>query len=153
MNFFRKFAEIFASQAAPPPLVSMTPVANLPLVLLTPKANTAAGTATGTANVVDTGGKFASDVKNTGGKFAASVNDTVGKLLLVSTTAASLPPVSTTPVANNWNNIKLLTPKSELKEKLYLCVNSITQKYANKIMKIFLIENFFLFATGVNDTP
>ncbi len=39
-NFLRKFAEIFASQGAPP--VSTTPVANLPpipLVLLTPVAN------------------------------------------------------------------------------------------------------------------
>ncbi len=36
-EFFRKFAEIFASQGAPP--VSTTPVANLPPVSATPVAN------------------------------------------------------------------------------------------------------------------
>ncbi len=30
-----------------------------------------------------------------------------------------------------------------LKEKIYLYVNSATQKYPNKIIKTFLIENFF----------
>jgi hypothetical protein len=98
LEFFRKFAEIFASKGAPP--VSTTPVANLPLVerrrlkncrryqrhrrqilppvslvLLTPVANFA----TSFASVVDTGGKFATDVNDTGG---------------------NLPPVSTTPTAN-----------------------------------------------------
>jgi hypothetical protein len=39
------------------------------------------------------------------------VNDTGGKLPPVSTTpAVNLPLVSTTPVANNWNNIRMLTP-------------------------------------------
>jgi hypothetical protein len=42
-KFFRKFAEIFVSQGAPP--VSLIPVAN------------------------DTGGKFANDISDTGGKF------------------------------------------------------------------------------------
>jgi hypothetical protein len=35
---------------------------------------------------------------------------------------------------------------------MYICVNSIIQRYPNKIIKIFLIEDFFSFATGVNDT-
>ncbi len=36
--------------------------------------------------------------------------------------AANMPPVSTTPVANNGNNIRLLTPESELEGKnLYIC--------------------------------
>ncbi len=49
---------------------------------------------------------------NTGGKFAAGVNHTGGKL----------PPVSITPVANNENNIRILTPKSELAGKnLSMC--------------------------------
>jgi hypothetical protein len=52
------------------------------------------------AGVVDTGGNFATGVNNTGGKFAAGVNDGGGKL----------PSVSTTPVANNGNNIRLQTP-------------------------------------------
>jgi hypothetical protein len=61
------------------------------------------------AGINDTSGKFATgvvnfatsstSVDNTGGKFAPAVNDVGGKL----------PPVSTTPVANNGNNIRLLT--------------------------------------------
>ncbi len=77
-EFFRKFAEISASQGAPP--VSTTPVANLPPVSATPVANFS----TIFPSVVDSGGKF-----------AAGVNDTGGKLPPVSTTpAANLPPVS-----------------------------------------------------------
>jgi hypothetical protein len=82
-EFFWKFAELFA---------------NLPLISTTAAANFA----TSFASVVDTGGKFATGVNDIGGKFAAGVNDTGG----------NLPPVSTTmtPVANNWNNIRLLRP-------------------------------------------
>jgi hypothetical protein len=72
-EFFRNFAEIFASQGAPP--VSTTPVANFSSIF---------------ASVLDTGGKFATGVNDTGGKFATGVNDAGGKL----------PPVSTTPAAN-----------------------------------------------------
>ena len=78
-EFFRKFAEIFASQGAPP--VSTTPVANFSTIF---------------ASVVDTGGKFATrrqicrryqrhhwqfatGINDTGGKFAIGVNDTGGK--------------------------------------------------------------------------
>ncbi len=82
-EFFRKLAEIFASQGAPP--VSTTPVANLPPVSATPVANFSSIF----AFVVDTGGKFANGVNDTGGKFANGVNDAGGKL----------PPVSTTPAA------------------------------------------------------
>jgi hypothetical protein len=101
------------------PLVSTTPAANLPPVSTTPAANFA----TSFPCVVDTGGKFATGVNNTGGKFASGVNDAGGKLPPVSTTpAANLPPVSLTPVANNGNNIRLLTPESELEGKnLYIC--------------------------------
>jgi hypothetical protein len=72
-EYFRKFAEIFASQGAPP--VSATPVANFSTI---------------SDSIVDTGGKFAAGVNDTGGKFATGVNDAGGKL----------PPVSTTPGAN-----------------------------------------------------
>jgi hypothetical protein len=93
-EFFRKFAEIFASQGAPP--VSTTPVVNFSTIF---------------ASVVDTGGKFATGVNDTGGKFATGDNDAGGKLPPVSMTpAANLPPVSLTPVANNSNNIRLQTP-------------------------------------------
>jgi hypothetical protein len=68
----------------------------LPPVSTTPAANFA----TIFPSVVDTGGKFATGVNDTGGKVAAGVNDTGG----------NLPLVSTTPVANNGNNIRLLRP-------------------------------------------
>jgi hypothetical protein len=77
-EYFRKFAEIFPSQGAPP--VSMTPMAKLPLVSMTlaenlPAVSTtpAADFATSFASVVDTGGKFAADVIDTVN------NDTGGK--------------------------------------------------------------------------
>jgi hypothetical protein len=88
--------------------VSTTPAANLP-----PESTTlAANFATSSPYVVDTGGKFATGVNHTG-----------GKLPPVSTTpGANLPPVSLTPVANNWNNIRLQTPESELEGKnSYIC--------------------------------
>ncbi len=50
-KFFRKFAEIFASQGAPP--VSTPPMANLPRVSATPAANFV----TSFTSVIDTGGK------------------------------------------------------------------------------------------------
>jgi hypothetical protein len=40
--------------------------------------------------------------------------------------------------------------KVNLKEKMYIYVNSTIQRCPNKIIKIFLIEDFFSFATGVN---
>jgi hypothetical protein len=52
------------------------------------------------AGINDTGGKFATGISDTGGKFATGINDAGGKL----------PPVSTTPVANHSNNIRLQTP-------------------------------------------
>jgi hypothetical protein len=72
-EFFRIFAEIFASQGAPP--VSTTLVANLPPVSATPVANFP--------------------------PFSPVLLIPVANLPLVSTKpAANLPPVSTTPVAN-----------------------------------------------------
>jgi hypothetical protein len=54
---FRKFAEIFAIQRAPPE----------------------AHFATSFASIVDTGGKFARGDNNIGGKFGTAINDTGGK--------------------------------------------------------------------------
>ncbi len=55
-GFFRKFAEIFASQGAP--AVSTTPVANLQPVTMTPVSTTpAANFATSSHSAVYTGGK------------------------------------------------------------------------------------------------
>jgi hypothetical protein len=92
----------------------MTPVANLPTISTTPAANFATGGFDG--------GKFATDLNNTGGKFASEqqilplVALMVANLPLILTIpvanlpAVNLPPVSRTPAANNWNNIRLLTP-------------------------------------------
>ncbi len=63
---------------------------------------------------------------------AAGVNDAGGKLPPVSTTPAeNLPPVSLTPVANNGNNIRLLTLESELEGKK-LCIGFL---YYPKVTK------------------
>jgi hypothetical protein len=103
------------------PPASTTPAENFPPVSTTSAANFA----TSSPCVVDTGGKFATGVNDTGGikfTFRCLQPDIVpiisGKLPPVSTTpAANLPPVSLTPVANNWNNIRLQTPESELEGK------------------------------------
>jgi hypothetical protein len=57
-----------------------------------------------------------------------------------------------TPVANNWNNIRLQTPESELDGKIYVYVSSATQRWPNKIIKIFLIKDFF-YLPPVSLTP
>jgi hypothetical protein len=89
--------------------------------------------------------QIATGINDTGGKFATSINDTGSKLPPVSTIPpANLPPVSTTPVANNGNSIRLQIPESELEGKnVYIYANSATQRCPNKIIKIFLIEDFF----------
>ncbi len=75
-KFFRKFAEIFASQGATP--VSSTLAANFSTLAI----------------IVDTSGNFATGVNNNGCKFSTGVNDACGKLPPVSTTpSANLPPV------------------------------------------------------------
>jgi hypothetical protein len=79
------------------------------------------------ASVVDTGGKFATGVNDTCGKFATGVNSAGGKLPPVSTTpVANLPPVSTISGCRN--------PKVILKAKIYIYVNSTTQRCPNKII-------------------
>ncbi len=79
-------------------------------------------------------------INDTCGKFAIDGNDAGGNLPPEPTeTAANSPPLSTTPVANNGNNIRLLTLKVNLKEKIYLYANSTTQRCPKEIMKTFLI--------------
>jgi hypothetical protein len=72
------------------PRVSTTPVASLSPV----STSLAVNFPTGTAGVVDTSVKFTTGVYDTGRKFATW---------------------STTPVANNGTNIRLLTPEVKLK--------------------------------------
>ncbi len=79
--------------------------------------------ATSSASDVETDGKFAAGVNDTGGKFATGVND-------ADDTGGKF--------ATGVNNKKY--------------DNSTTQRYPKEIMKIFLIEDFFQVATGVNDT-
>jgi hypothetical protein len=71
----------------------------------------------GTAGVVDTCGKFAACVKNTGGK---------------------LPQVSIIETISDYLHLKV-----KLKETIYLYVNSTNHRCPNKIIKTFLIEDFF----------
>jgi hypothetical protein len=108
--------------------VSTTLVANLPPVSTTLAANFA----TNTTGVVDTGDKFATGVNNASGKFAASVNDTGGKL----------PPVLITPVANNQYQAAD-TLHWTWRQKFCIYVNSTTRRFQNKIIKIFMIDDFF----------
>ncbi len=77
-------------------------------------------------------------------------------------TVANLQPVSTTPVANcyryqrhrrqfcHWHRWQIMETISDsrhlqvnLKAKIYIYVNSTTQRCPNKIIRIFLIEDFF----------
>ncbi len=116
----------------------MTQAAKLPPLSTTPAANFA----TIFASAVDTAGKFATGVNNTGGKFATSVNDASGKL----------PLVSTTPVANNGKNYQTADNLKWTWKKNYLYANPTTQRCPKENIKNFLIKDFFLFATGVNDT-
>ncbi len=104
-----------------------------------------------TTGVNDTGGKFAAGINETGGKFCHQFPlccwhrwqnchrcqryrrqicrrcqrrrwKFATGIKLSTTPAANLPLVSLTPVANNWNNIRLQTPESELEGKtLYIC--------------------------------
>jgi hypothetical protein len=61
----------------------------------------------------------------TGGKFATRVKDTSSIL-----------------VANNGNTYQTADNLNELEEKMYLYVNSTTQRCPKEILKIFLIEDF-----------
>jgi hypothetical protein len=92
---------------------------------MTPTANFA----TGNPGVVETGGKF-----------AAGVNNIAGKLPLVSTSPAVIGTLS-----------DCCQLKVNLKKKF---INMLTGllKGVQKKVKNFLIEDFFLLSTGVNDT-
>ncbi len=120
--------------------VSTTPAANLPPVSTTPAANFA----TSFPCAVDTGGKFATGVNETGGKFAAGVNDAGGKLPPVSTTGRQ---ICHRCQRHRWQIMRTISGcrhfKVNLKAKIYIYVNSTSQRCPNKIIKIFLLEDFF----------
>jgi hypothetical protein len=69
-------------------------------------------------------------VNNTSGKFSAGINNAGGKL----------PLASTIPAISGCIHLRV-----NLKAKIYIFVNFGTQRCPNKIIKIFLIEDFFLF--------
>ncbi len=90
---------------------------------------------------------------------------------VISNTSQGAPQVSTTPAANFATSSacvvdtggKFVTGvmgpisgcrhlKVNLKEIIKIYVNFTAQRCPNKISKIFLIEDFFSFATSVNDT-
>ncbi len=113
-GIFSKFAEIFASQGAPP--VSTTPVANLLLILL---------------------------------------------VLLIP--VANLPPVSMTSVAicpryqrHRWQIMRTISDcwrlKVKLEKKMYLYVDSNTQRCSHKKFKIFWLKIFSILPP-VSTTP
>jgi hypothetical protein len=85
-------------------------------------------------------------IKDTSDEFATSFTSVV-ETTGVNDTSGKLPPVSTTPVANNRTISGCRYLKVNLKAKIYIYVNSTIQMYPNKIIKIFLIEDFF--DTGV----
>jgi hypothetical protein len=76
--------------------------------------------------------QIGTSINDTGGKFANAVNDTDGK--------------QWEQLSNCWQL------KMNLKKKIYLNAYSTTQRSPKEIMQIFLIEDFFPFATSVNDT-
>jgi hypothetical protein len=73
---------------------------------------------------------FATSFNHTGGKFAAGVKDTGGKTMGLISGCRYL--------------------KVNLKAKIYICFNSTIQRCPNKIIKIFLIEDFFHLPPVVN---
>ncbi len=97
-----------------------------------------------TTGVNDTGGKIAASINDTAVKFATSINDTGVKFCHQFRLCC-------------WHRWQIMGTgcrhlKVNLKAKIYIYVNSPAQRCPNKIIKIFLIEDFFPFATGVHNT-
>jgi hypothetical protein len=105
LEFFRKFAEKFASQGAPP--VSTTPVSatNLPPVAMIPAANCH--------------------------RYQRHWRQICHRCQ-----------------RHRWQIMATISGcrhlKVNLKAKIYIYVNSTTQRCPNKIIKIFLVEGFFI---------
>ncbi len=106
-NFLRKFAEIFASQGAPPVANCrryQPPAANFPPVSTTPAAN------------------FASSSPCVFPRVSTTPVANFHRYQRHRRQICHRCPVSLTPVANNRNNIRLQIPESELEGKnLYIC--------------------------------
>jgi hypothetical protein len=102
-------------------------------------------------------------INDTGGKFATGDNDTGGNLPPVSTTPAAIfppvslvflipPPVSLTPVAKYGKKYQAADSLKRTSRQKSIYVNSTPQRWPNKIIKIFLIEDFF-HLLPVSSTP
>ncbi len=115
---FRFFSWIFNDTGGKLPLVLTTPAANLPRVSTTPAANFATSSPC---------------VGDTAGKFATGVNDRRQICRLCQ--------------RRRWQIMGTISgcrhPKVNLKAKIYIYASSTTQRWPNKIIKIFLIEDFF----------
>jgi hypothetical protein len=106
--------------------------------------------------VIDTGGK---GINNTGSRFFPPVPLV---LLTPVSTIPNFPPVyqrhrlQICHRCRRWQEMRTISGcrhlKVNLKAKNYIYGNSTTQRCPNKISKVYLIEDFFPFATGVNDT-
>ncbi len=108
--------EIFASQGTPP--VSTTPVANLPPVSMTPVEDC--------RRYQRHRRQFATGINDTGGKFCHQFPLCCWHRWQIMGTISGCRYLKV-----NW------------KAKIYICVSSTTQRWPNKIVKIFLIEDFF----------
>ena len=120
-EYFRKFAEIFASQGAPP--VSTTLVANLPLV--------------SAAGINDTGGKF----------FLHFCLRCWYRRQICHRCQRYRRQICHRCQRRRWQIMSTISGfryhKVNLKSKIFIYVNSTTQRCPNKIIKIFLLEGSF----------
>ncbi len=134
-----KFATGVNDTGGKPP-VSTTRVANLPPVSTTLAANFA----TSSYYVVDTGGKFTTGVNDTGGKFAAGVNKSAANCHWYQRHRRQ---ICHRCQWHRWQIMGTISGcrhlKVNLKAKIYIYVSFTTQRWPNKIINIFLIEDFF----------
>ncbi len=110
-----------------------------------------------TTSINDTGGKFAASVKYTGVKFATGINDTVGKFgHRYSWCCWYQWQICRRCQRHRWQIMGTISScwhlEVNLKAKLYLYVNSTSQRCPNKIIKIFLTKDFF-HSPPVSTTP
>ncbi len=101
-----------------------------------------------TTGVNDTGGKFATGVNDSGGKVAAGINDTSSRFATsINDTGGNFCHQFRLCCWHRWQIMGTISGcrhlKVNLKAKFYIYVNSSTQRCPNKIIKNFLIEDFF----------
>ncbi len=111
------------------------------------------------AGINDTGGKFATGINDTGGEFATGINDTGGKFChqfplccwhrwqICHRCQRYQRQICRRCQRRRWQIMGTISGcrhlKVNLKAKMYIYVNSTTQRCPDKIIKIFLLEDFF----------